>query len=248
MAGHTTLKKCCASLLVGLWAVLGGAEAMAPRGTTNYIKLVNRNRPASIQKIYKIVGRAGAAAAVVAARQQYAMLARRWLAPFPRKPLRRLRRNSSSSNGEASVVPVFHRRRFLEYAQIDLMTFALVISLAWPFCCYTYNHIYERDGLSPGRYLAELVEAFAVVTRLLAQSPTVLRDPELHGAHGRGTPQSSSAPQPSAAPGRRRARPLASKATITLRPLHEEALQHVLRQHPLHVERAAVVVVRRVGV
>ena len=64
MAGHTTLKKCCASLLVGLWAVLGGAEAMAPRGTTNYIKLVNRNRPASIQKIYKIVGRAGAAAAV----------------------------------------------------------------------------------------------------------------------------------------------------------------------------------------
>ena len=63
MAGHTTLKKCCASLLV-LWAVVGGAEAMAPRGTTNYIKLVNRNRPASIQKIYKIVGRAGAAAAV----------------------------------------------------------------------------------------------------------------------------------------------------------------------------------------
>ena len=85
---------------------------------------------------------------------------------------------SIGSCEEASSVPLFDRRRWLEYAGIDILTLALLISLAWPAFVDDYNE-YCSTELSLGRFLAALCCSFKIVSSQLADSPTIQNNVDL---------------------------------------------------------------------
>ena len=69
-------------------------------------------------------------------------------------------------------------RRWLEYAGIDILTLALLISIAWPAFVDDYNE-HCRTELSLGRFLAALCCSFKIVSSQLADSPTIQNNVDL---------------------------------------------------------------------